>query len=368
MPSWLRGFLEVLAAQLAVALAAWLLGGVAGRIAVLLTPYDPMNLGRALAGILTFFLVAPLSFLLLWLAVWWWVFRRRMAAGRFLASWAASLAALVAVYTVVSSLPPRGPRPMAEPLVLFRARPDGPAFALAMEPGEHRTVIERLIGAGGEQPGSVVRRCETLADGEACFLLVGGNLPPDARLRRRVVRSQPVWWMPGWLRDVEEGFEERPLVVRDAPPPRIAALSWPLARGRLVVKVESPAPLVVDAFCFRFDGGLVVRTGAGGDALRPGGLRSFADGEWSCADPELGVNAGSLPALVAFGERIFELPSLPGFDDPETSRRIAKQIRERGLAGGRRSIRTDVRLLAHYPDGTPVRVDARFVLEPGLSG
>ncbi len=368
MPTWLRGFLEVLIAQLAVALAAWLLGGVAGWIAVLLTPYDPMNLGRALAGILTFLLVAPLSFLLLWLAVWWWLFRRRMPAGRFLASWATSLAALVMAYVAVSSLPPRGPRPVAEPLVLFRARPDGPAFALAAEPGDDRMVLERLLRGGQKLPLSLERRCETLAGGEACFLLVHGDLPRDARLSRRVVRSQPVWWMPGWFRDVEEGREERPVVVREAPPPRITALSWPASRGRLVVKVESPAPLVVDAFCFRFDGGLVVRTGAGGDALRPGGLRSFADGAWICADPELGVNAGSLPALVAFGERIFELPSLPGFDDPQTSREIAEQIRRHGLAGGQRAIRTAVRLRAHYPDGTPVQADATFTLEPELSG
>ena len=362
MPAWLRTFLEVLVAQVAV----WLLAGLAalatGLLAAVLAGPDAMNLGPALGMLLGGVLGFLVAFVALWLLVWWRWFRRRVPVGHFLLAWIASLVLVWSVAPLAGGGGPRVERVEGPPLVLRRVAPDAPAFALAPR-GE-----PRLVRDGAEVAAFAERRCETLADGEACFLLVRGELPADVRLRLRMVRTEPAPFplgLFGWLRDVEEGVEERPLVVREAPPPRIAALAWKVAEGRLVVRVESEAPLVVDALCFRFDGELGVRTGAGGDALRPGVYRRLADREMLCVDPKLGY-AGPLPALVA-GERDFPLPALPAFDDPETHRGIAREIRTRGLAGGRDSVSAEVRLLGRFPDGTPVEAEAAFDLRPELS-
>lgn len=243
------------------------------------------------------------------------------------------------------------------PRVFRRIRPDGVAYSLASGRGAFRV------------DGALVQsRCETLAEGRVCFLVIAGEAPDGARCEAGSTSAEPVWWMPGWYRDVDGRIGTGRLVVRAAPAPRPAALAWEVAEGRLLVGVESEAPLVADAPCFRFHGDPNVRTGAGGDALRPGGYRASDDVGMLCADPSRGGYDGPLPALVD-GARTRALPAIPGFDDPESNRGIVEGIREYGLAGGRTAVHAEVRPLGHRPGryaDEPVRVDAAFELRPRL--
>ena len=135
----------------------------------------------------------------------WAAGRRRVPAGRFLLSWIGSLVLVWSVVPFAGDGGPRVERVEGPPLVLWRAVPDGPAFARAPR-GE-----PRLVRDGAAVAAFAERRCEPLADGEACFVLVRGELPADVRLRLRMLRSEPAPFplgLLGWLRDVEEGVEE----------------------------------------------------------------------------------------------------------------------------------------------------------------